>query len=131
MTTSAAYLSQLRTGTRDNPSARHLAAIAGLFRVPIEYFFDEDLAARIDADMKLLVAVREAGVQTIALRAHGLSAAGLTGVADIIEHIRRLEQVNDFSPTDSPATDSAAPDRSPGQAVDEPSVPGEVPPDRA
>jgi transcriptional regulator with XRE-family HTH domain len=131
VTTSAAYLSQLRTGKRDNPSARHLAAIAGLFRVPMEYFFDEDLAARIDADMKLLVAVREAGVQTIALRAHGLSTAGLTGVADIIEHIRRLEQVNAPSLTDPPATGSAAPGRSPGQAVDEPSVPGEVPPDRA
>lgn len=108
MTTSAAYLSQLRTGKRDNPSARHLAAIAGLFRVPMEYFFDEDLAARIDADMKLLVAVREAGVQTIALRAHGLSPAGLTGVADIIEHIRRLEQVSDTSPTAPSAAGSTA-----------------------
>jgi len=37
---SAVYLSQLRTGKRDNPSARHLAAIARLFAVPVEYFFD-------------------------------------------------------------------------------------------
>lgn len=144
VTTSAAYLSQLRTGKWDNPSARHLAAIAGLFRVPMEYFFDEALAARIDADMKLLVAVREAGVQTIALRAHGLSPAGLTGVADIIEHIRRLEQVNDPSPTNPARATSAAPGRSPDQAATSPSpspspeeslpdasLPGEAPPGRA
>ena len=89
---SAAYLSQLRTGKRDNPSARHLAAIARLFEIPMEYFFDPDVAAKIDTDLKLLVAVRDRGVQSIALRAHGLSTAGLSGVADMIEVIRRLEQ---------------------------------------
>jgi hypothetical protein len=99
--TSAAYLSQLRAGKRDNPSARHLAAIARLFAVPMEYFFDEELASRIDADMRLLTAVREAGVETIALRAHGLSEASLSGVAGMLEHIRRLERL-----PDAPAADS-------------------------
>jgi transcriptional regulator with XRE-family HTH domain len=92
VTISAAYLSQLRTGKRDNPSARHIAAIARLFGVPMEYFFDEETASKIDADLKLLVAVRDAGVQAIALRAHGLSAESLSGVADMIDHIRRLEE---------------------------------------
>jgi len=89
--TSAAYLSQLRTGKRDNLSARHLAAIARLFAVPMDYFFDLELARRIDADLELLAAVRDAGVQSIALRAQGLSPESLAGVADMIEHIRRLE----------------------------------------
>jgi transcriptional regulator with XRE-family HTH domain len=93
VTMSAAYLSQLRTGKRDNPSARHLAAIAQLFGVPMEYFFDEEVAAKIDADLRLLTAVRDAGVQAIALRAQGLSPQSLSSVADMIEHIRRLEQV--------------------------------------
>jgi hypothetical protein len=91
--TSTAYLSQLRTGKRDNPSARHLAAIARLFAVPMDYFFDRELADRIDADLRLLTAIRDAGVQTIALRAHGLSAASMSGVADMIEHIRQLERL--------------------------------------
>lgn len=94
---SAAYLSQLRTGRRDNPSARHLAAIAKLFEVPMDYFFDVDVAAKIDADLRLLVAVRDAGVQAIALRAQGLSQESLSGVAGMIEHIRRLEQVPEKS----------------------------------
>lgn len=92
---SAAYLSQLRTGKRDNPSARHLGALARLFEVPMDYFFDATLAAKIDADLRLLTAVRDTGVQSIALRAHGLSEASLSGLADMIEHIRRLEQVDD------------------------------------
>lgn len=91
VTTSAAYLSQLRNGKRDNLSARHLAALAHLFAVPMEYFFDPALAERINADLQLLTAVRDAGVQTLALRAQGLSPESLSGVADMIEHIRRLE----------------------------------------
>lgn len=98
---SAAYLSQLRTGKRDNPSARHLAAIARLFEVPMEYFFDPEVAAKIDADLRLLVAVRDAGVQSIALRAQGLSAESLSGVAGMIEHIRRLEQIPEHQVDDS------------------------------
>lgn len=33
-TFSAAYLWQLRTGRRDNPTKRHLEALAGFFQVP-------------------------------------------------------------------------------------------------
>lgn len=95
---SAAYLSQLRTGKRDNPSARHLAAIASLLGVSMEYFFDPEVTAKIDADLRLLVAVRDAGVQAIALRAQGLSEESLSGVAGMIEHIRRLEQISDYPP---------------------------------
>ncbi len=98
---SAAYLSQLRTGKRDNPSARHLAAIASLLGVPMEYFFDPEVTAKIDADLRLLVAVRDAGVQAIALRAQGLSEESLSGVAGMIEHIRRLEQISEKPPEDA------------------------------
>ena len=49
-----------------------------------------------------LVALRTAGVENIALRAQGLSPASLSGVADMIEHIRRLEQGGAATPP-SPA----------------------------
>jgi transcriptional regulator with XRE-family HTH domain len=90
---SAAYLSQLRTGKRDNPSARHLAAIARLFEMPMEYFFNREAAEKIDADLTLLAAMREAGVRELALRAHGLSEDSLLGLVGMIERIRQLEQV--------------------------------------
>lgn len=95
VTMSAAYLSQLRSGKRDNPSARHLAAIARLFEVPIDYFFDEAVADKINADLRLLAAVRDSGVQRIALRARALSPESLSEVAGMIEHIRRLERIVD------------------------------------
>jgi hypothetical protein len=89
------YLSQLRSGKRNNPSARNLAAIADLFAVPVDYFFNAETAAKIDADLRLLVAVRDVGVQGLALRAHGLSPQSIAGLAGIIEQVRRLEHLPD------------------------------------
>ena len=42
-TISVSYLWLLRTGQKDNPTLRHLEAIAGYFGVPPAYFFDDDL----------------------------------------------------------------------------------------
>lgn len=106
---STAYLSQLRTGKRDNPSARHLAAIARLFEVPMEYFFDPTVAEKINADLRLVAAIRDAGVHGIALRAQGLSDASLSGLAGMIDHIRRLERLPDTehaSDRDDPTSDA-------------------------
>ena len=89
------YLSQLRGGKRNNPSARNLAAIAELFAVPVDYFFNSETAAKIDADLRLLAAVRDVGVQDLALRAHGLSAGSIAGLADIIEQVRKLEHLGE------------------------------------
>ncbi len=90
---SAAYISQMRSGKRNNPSARNLAAIAELFAVPLDYFFNPEIAAKIDADLQLLVAVRDSGVQGVALRARGLSAESLAGLAGIIDQVRKLERL--------------------------------------
>lgn len=99
---SAAYLSQLRNGKRDNPSARHLNALASLFAVPISYFFDRDTADKINNDLRLLSAIRDSDVQAIALRAHGISPEGLASVKGIIDHIRKVEQLPDEGdPTDA------------------------------
>lgn len=92
---SAAYLSQLRNSKRDNPSARHLNALAALFAVPISYFFDAETAEKINNDLRLLSAIRDSDVQAIALRAHGISPEGLASVKGIIDHIRKVEQLPD------------------------------------
>ena len=90
---SDAYIGQLRNGKRNNPSARNLAAIAELFGVPMEYFFNSETAAKIDADLRLLSAVRDVGVQGVALRASGLSAESLASLEGIIDQVRKLERL--------------------------------------
>lgn len=90
-TISATYIWQLRKGLRDNPTKRHLEALAGFFGVPPAYFFDDAEAARIDAELALLNAFRDTPVRQIALRASGLSAKSLATIADMVERVRELE----------------------------------------
>jgi transcriptional regulator with XRE-family HTH domain len=90
-TISATYIWQLRKGVRDNPTKRHLEALAGFFGVPPAYFFDSAAAARIDAELALLTALRDAPVRQIALRANGLSAKSLTAIAEMVDRVRELE----------------------------------------
>ena len=48
---SAAYLSQLRTGQRTEPSHSRLAAIAKFFGVDVRYFTDEETAQATDEQL--------------------------------------------------------------------------------
>ena len=89
---SATYLWQLRTGRRDNPTKRHLEALAQYFHVPVAYFFDDDQGAEIAKELELLGALRDAGVRSIALRAVNLSAEGVDTVKEIIDVIARRER---------------------------------------
>jgi transcriptional regulator with XRE-family HTH domain len=98
VTISASYLHQLRTGAKDNPTIKHLEAIASFFGVPASYFLDEQVAAEVSAELKLLSAMRDVGVRDVAMRAHGLSKESLSVVADMIERTRELEGL------DSPST---------------------------
>lgn len=98
-TISATYLWQLRKGLRDNPTKRHLEALAGFFGVPPAYFFDSAEAQRIDAELALLTALRDGPVRQIAMRANGLSTKSLEAIADMVDRVRELEGLNP-SPTD-------------------------------
>jgi transcriptional regulator with XRE-family HTH domain len=88
---SATYLWQLRTGRRDNPTKRHLEALADFFQVPLTYFFDEKIGAEIDAELEFLGALRNAGVRNLALRALGLSPGGLATITDMLEVVANRE----------------------------------------
>ncbi|RCG21959.1 XRE family transcriptional regulator [Sphaerisporangium album] len=90
-TISATYIWQLRKGIRDNPTKRHLEALAGFFGVPPAYFFDDAAAKRIDAELALLSALRDASVRQIALRAAGLSPKSLDAITEMVERVRELE----------------------------------------
>jgi len=90
-TASASYLHQLRTGGKDNPTKRHLEVLAKFFGVSPAYFFDDAETDKIEAQLALLIAMRDANVRNVALRAAGLSAEGLDMVRVLIERTRRLE----------------------------------------
>lgn len=85
------YVWQLRTGRRDNPTKRHLEALANFFGVPVAYFFDDEEAAAVSEELETLRAMRDAGVQRVAARVAGLSPKSLNAVLAQIEHVRELE----------------------------------------
>ncbi|MFD7089924.1 XRE family transcriptional regulator [Streptomyces sp. NPDC059896] len=89
---SATYLWQLRTGRRDNPTKRHLEALARFFDVPVAYFFDGGQGAAIARELELLAALRDAGVRSVALRAVNLSPESVGTISDLIDVIARREQ---------------------------------------
>src|SRR5450755_4014700 len=67
---SFSYLSQLRTGTKANPSFKQLAALAEFFEVPVTYFTGSAPEVdRIDAELALSAAMRDTGIRDLALRA--------------------------------------------------------------
>lgn len=57
---SSTYISQLRTGTRDNPTLAHLIGLAEAFQVPAGYFTDPEVAQQVDAELDHLAEIRQA-----------------------------------------------------------------------
>ena len=94
-TVSATYIWQLRRGLRDNPTKKHLEALSSFFGVSPTCFLDDQAAARVDAELALLSAIRDASVRQIALRASGLSTESLETIAEMIERVRKLEGLPD------------------------------------
>jgi hypothetical protein len=90
---SASYLSQLRAGQRREPSHSRLTAIARFFGVDVDYFSPQVSAEDAARQAEVLTALRDPGVRTIALRAHGLSEPSLAAVLAVIENARRLENL--------------------------------------
>jgi transcriptional regulator with XRE-family HTH domain len=90
---SATYVWQLRTGRRDNPTQRHLSALATFFGVSPMYFFDDAEASRDAIPPELIAALKDGEVREMALRAAGLSARSLQAIRDMIESARAVEGI--------------------------------------
>lgn len=95
---SGSYIWLLRKGQRDNPTLKHIEALARFFGVPPAYFFEDQVAKAVDRELELMVALRSAGVQHVALRAAGLSPRSLRTIKEIIERARELEGLPEESP---------------------------------
>jgi transcriptional regulator with XRE-family HTH domain len=79
-TISATYIWQLRKGIRNNPTKKHLEALARFFGVAPAYFFDDDF---------------DAPARRIACRVGDLSPHSLRAIEDLVEAARKLEGLHD------------------------------------
>ena len=101
------YVWQLRKGHRDNPTIRHIEALARFFGVSPVYFLDDEAARQIDEQLELLAALSDKSVRQVALRVAGLSAPSLEAINGIIEHARRIDRLTE--PEDDPPRQPPAP----------------------
>lgn len=121
-TISASYLWLLRKGLKDNPTKRHLEALAQFFGVPPAYFFDDALSVRLDEDLHLLDALRQPVVRRIAVGAAELSGLSQDAVATLVDQMRGIESRADGLERVKPERARAlAPDRAPGRGDGRPS----------
>ena len=103
---SANYIYLLRTGRRDNPTKRHLEALAAFFQVGPAYFFDDELSAQIDDELEVLAALRDSGVRAVALRAAELGPRARSSILSILGQRQDLERPDDE--TSALASDDAS-----------------------
>ncbi len=85
---SVAYLWQLRNGTRTNPTLQHIQGLAAFFGVPAAYFIDEAEEERVNKQLGLVAALRDADVRNVALRTHGLGERDLAALNAMIDSLR-------------------------------------------
>jgi transcriptional regulator with XRE-family HTH domain len=95
VTISASYLWQLRRGDKNNPTIKHIEALARFFGVPASYFLDDESAEEITAQLQLLAAMRDSDVREIALRASDLSSPALKMIKNVVENTRQIEGLPD------------------------------------
>jgi transcriptional regulator with XRE-family HTH domain len=88
---SSAYLWQLRTGTKDNPTIRHIEALARFFDVSPSYFFDGELTDLPQPELRLLAATKHGLPRTTATSLVGLSDDSLNAVLQLTGRLRELE----------------------------------------
>ncbi|RJQ75379.1 XRE family transcriptional regulator [Pseudonocardiaceae bacterium YIM PH 21723] len=90
------YLWMLRNGTKDNPTYKHLQAIADFFGVPAGYFFDDAVESRLRDQLATLKAATGSGdIRLMARRAGELSAESRQKIVDMVEMVYKLEKGND------------------------------------
>lgn len=99
VTISQSYIWALRKGSKDNPTMKHLEALARFFGVPVSYFFDDEVTGRVNEQLVRLRmeqhrAHSEADrqVELMAMRAGELSPGRRQQVMDLLEVVHALER---------------------------------------
>lgn len=92
---SSPYLSLLRKGERSNPAPEIVTALAEFFQVSPAYFYDADYAESVNRDLDWLVQLRDSKVREIAQRSYALSEHSRQAIADMVDHLRKVEGIPD------------------------------------
>ncbi|MCX4745395.1 hypothetical protein OG455_07640 [Kitasatospora sp. NBC_01287] len=105
----------LVNGKASNPTVASLRALGDFFGVPLGYFIDDDVAARVSAQLALIAAMQANDVRSVALRAATvatMSTQGLDIVRSLVEQGGALEEHMGRG-TDSPTASGSAPQDGP------------------
>ncbi|RJQ84662.1 hypothetical protein [Amycolatopsis panacis] len=90
---SGTYLWELSTGKKWNVTLEQLDVLAEFFGVPPEYFVNDQVADRVHSQLRLAMALRDAQVRSIALRADGLSADALNSISEMVDEARKRQKL--------------------------------------
>lgn len=88
---SATYVWLLRTGQRDNPTLRHLLALAKFFGVPPVYFLPDQTTQERELPAEVVAALTDDNIRNLALRAAGLSDRSLQAISNMVDSARSVE----------------------------------------
>ncbi len=89
---SAAYLSALRRGVRDNPTLRTIEALARCFGVPPSYFLDDGTEERVRDQLSTLAELRGVGVKNIKFRGADLVAESRAEIITLLQELASESQ---------------------------------------
>ncbi|MEU1312969.1 hypothetical protein ABZ419_29300 [Streptomyces cinnamoneus] len=103
-TISGTYLWELATGKKRNVTLEQLDVLAEFFGVPPEYFLDDETGRRIDDRRRLAIALRDAKVRNLALRADGLSPDCLDALIAMVNEARKTQNLSSIDDDDDTAT---------------------------
>ncbi|MET7991597.1 MULTISPECIES: helix-turn-helix transcriptional regulator [unclassified Amycolatopsis] len=88
---SATHVQQLAVGARRDPKRSHIQALARFFGVPVTYFFDDDVAERVDGQIADVVAWRDTGARDLAQRAMRLSERDRDTVSALVDQLNSYD----------------------------------------
>ncbi|MFJ7275464.1 helix-turn-helix domain-containing protein [Kitasatospora sp. NPDC098663] len=95
---SESTIKQLRSGAKANPTINTLRALAAFFDVPPTYWVTDN-PEQVFAERDLVNAMRDAGVQSIALRSQGLSAKNMARITDMLDMARESQGLPPIPPS--------------------------------
>lgn len=87
----ATFINQLVKGKQKHPRMHHIEALAGFFGVPSAYFFDDETAGRVDAEIAGVIAWRDQEAAELAQRISALPPAHRNAVSTMVEHLSSYE----------------------------------------
>lgn len=87
----AQYIGQLMSGKVPHPKVHYLEALAEFYGVPPAYFFDDDVAGRVDDQLSQVTAWRDEQVREIAERFAELNSRDRSTVSNLIENLNSYD----------------------------------------